>query len=107
MCFLPLHLTSNCKGEVGRGGVRTEAGGVEERMGSETGGFRHKHPRNFSQLKPKRGLELACIESLRAFCLFVCLFYLPAKPINNPSIKWQANGINSSTFVQMSAENEA
>lgn len=53
------------------------------------------------------GLELACIESLRAFCLFVCLFYLPAKPINNPSIKWRANGINSSTFAQMSAENEA
>lgn len=96
----------------GGGGVRTEAGGDEERPGHEHLGFGHKDPRRCNQLKHRimdlnSRLELACNESVRAFCLFVCLFYLPAKPINNRSIKWRANGINSSTFAQMSAENEA
>lgn len=39
--------------------------------------------------------------------LFVCLFLSSAMPINNQCIKWRANGINSSSFAQMSAENEA
>ena len=40
------------------------------------------------------------------FSVFVC-FYSRATPINNQCIKWRANGINSSSFAQMSAENEA
>lgn len=41
------------------------------------------------------------------FSVYFFFFLFPAMPINNQRIKWRANGINSSSFAQMSAENEA
>lgn len=65
-----------------------------------------------SQLNSGIGQDVLMVISVSRHCelkgiFFVYLFLSPDMPINNQCIKWRANGINSSSFAQNSAENEA